>query len=153
VSVTGTVRFAWRGGFADAEVEALHAEGFGHAPTGDGWWERVNRHSLGWVCARPRGDGTLLGFVNVAWDGAGHAFVLDTVVAASARRLGVGTGLVAAAVDGAAAAGCEWLHVDFEDHLSGFYLDSCGFTPTGAGLVNLGRGVAHGGHGPAQWVT
>jgi hypothetical protein len=63
--------------------------------------------------------------------------VLDTVVAATARRLGVGTGLVAAAVEGARAGGCEWLHVDFEEHLSGFYLASCGFSPTAAGLVKL----------------
>lgn len=134
MSVTG-LGYTWRDRFADAEVEALHAEGFGHPPTGGGWWERVNRHSLGWVCARD--GGTLVGFVNVAWDGASHAFVLDTVVAASARRRGVGTGLVAAAVDGARAAGCEWLHVDFEDHLRGFYLEACGFTTTGAGLVKL----------------
>ena len=139
MSVTGTISYSWRGGFDDAEVEALHAEGFGHPPTGDGWWERVNRHSLGWVCARASSDGggALLGFVNVAWDGASHAFVLDTVVSAAARRRGVGTGLVAAAVDGARAGGCEWLHVDFEDHLRDFYLASCGFTPTGAGLVKL----------------
>ena len=135
MSVTGTINYAWRGEFVDAEVEALHAEGFGHPPTGSSWWERVNRHSLGWVCARD-GD-ALVGFVNVAWDGASHAFVLDPVVSGAARRRGVGTGLVAAAVDGARAGGCEWLHVDFEDHLAGFYLESCGFTPTGAGLVKL----------------
>ncbi len=134
MSVTG-LRYTWRDRFDDAEVEALHAEGFGHPPTGDGWWARVNRHSLGWVCARD--GGTLAGFVNVAWDGASHAFVLDTVVAATAQRRGVGTGLVAAAIDGARAAGCEWLHVDFEDHLRGFYLEACGFTATGAGLVKL----------------
>jgi len=37
----------------------------------------------------------------------------------------------------AKAAGCEWLHVDFEDHLRGFYFGSCGFKPTNAGLVHL----------------
>jgi hypothetical protein len=31
----------------------------------------------------------------------------------------------------------EWLHVDFEDHLRGFYFDACGFTPTNAGLIEL----------------
>jgi hypothetical protein len=35
------------------------------------------------------------------------------------------------------AAGCEWLHVDFEDHLSEFYFDGCGFTPGAAGLIAL----------------
>jgi hypothetical protein len=41
------------------------------------------------------------------------------------------------AVEGARAAGCEWLHVDFEDHLRGFYFDACGFVPTNAGLIEL----------------
>jgi hypothetical protein len=40
-------------------------------------------------------------------------------------------------VEGARAAGCEWLHVDFEDHLRRFYLGACGFTPTNAGLIEL----------------
>jgi GNAT superfamily N-acetyltransferase len=78
-----------------------------------------------------------VGFVNVAWDGATHAFVLDTVVAASIRRQGVGAELVAVAADGARAAGCAWLHVDFEPDLRRFYLDACGFTPTQAGLIAL----------------
>jgi len=47
----------------------------------------------------------------VAWDGARHAFVLDTVVAGRMRRHGVGTGLVAVAVRQARAADCQWLHV------------------------------------------
>jgi GNAT superfamily N-acetyltransferase len=73
----------------------------------------------------------------VAWDGVVHAFVLDTMVTAGARRRGVGTRLVEVAVREARAAGCEWLHVDFEDHLRGFYFDACGFTPTNAGLIEL----------------
>ena len=44
---------------------------------------------------------------------------------------------VEVAVEQARAAGCEWLHVDFEDHLRGFYFDACGFTPTNAGLIEL----------------
>ncbi|WP_419706231.1 hypothetical protein [Promicromonospora sp. NFX87] len=31
----------------------------------------------------------------------------------------------------------EWLFVDFEPHLESFYLESCGFRPTSAGLVHL----------------
>jgi GNAT superfamily N-acetyltransferase len=87
------------------------------------------------LCARD--DEGLVGFVNVAWDGAAHAFVLDTMVGTRARRRGVGTLLVAEAVAGARAAGCEWLHVDFEDHLGRFYFDACGFRPTNAGLIAL----------------
>ena len=45
--------------------------------------------------------------------------------------------LVEVAVREARAAGCEWLHIDFEDHLRGFYFDACGFRPTNAGLIEL----------------
>jgi GNAT superfamily N-acetyltransferase len=129
------ITYAWRGRFHDAEVNALHADAFSHQVLQDDWWDQVNRHSLGWVCAR---DGSALaGFVNVPWDGAGHAFILDTMVAARAGRQGVGTSLVALAASQARRAGCEWLHVDFEDHLRPFYLGSCGFTPTDAGLIHL----------------
>jgi GNAT superfamily N-acetyltransferase len=66
-----------------------------------------------------------------------HAFILDTVVAARARRCGIGAALIAAAASHARAAGCAWLHVDFEDHLAGFYFQACGFIPTSAGLISL----------------
>ena len=66
-----------------------------------------------------------------------HAFLLDTLVRADRRREGIGSALVRAAVAGARGTGCEWLHVDFEDHLRDFYLQRCGFVPTGAGLVAL----------------
>jgi hypothetical protein len=46
------VAHEWRGGFGNAEVNLLHAEAFGHPPRTEDWWTRVNRHSLGWVCAR-----------------------------------------------------------------------------------------------------
>jgi GNAT superfamily N-acetyltransferase len=129
------IDYEWRGVFDNVALNALHAEGFGHRVLGEDWWAQVNRHSLGWVCAR---DGrALVGFVNVVWDGGVHAFVLDTLVAAGARGRGTGTGLVAVAVANARAAGCEWLHVDFEDHLRPFYFDACGFTPTNAGLIAL----------------
>ena len=101
----------------------------------DDWKGQVQRHSLGWVCARD-GD-QLVGFVNVPWDGAVHAFILDTMVTAKAGMQGVGTQLVAIAVTEARAAGCEWLHVDFDDHRRAFYFDPCGFTPTNAGLIAL----------------
>ncbi|MEU6237699.1 GNAT family N-acetyltransferase [Kitasatospora sp. NPDC047058] len=132
-----TTRYTWRGPFTDDELNALHAEGFDHPVQAIAWRARLERHSLGWVCARPAAGGPLTGFVNVAWDGGGHAFLLDTVVAGAARHAGVGTRLVAAAVDGARAAGCAWLHVDFEPHLRAYYLDACGFRSTDAGLFRL----------------
>ncbi|RKN08619.1 GNAT family N-acetyltransferase [Streptomyces radicis] len=132
------ITYVWRDAFGNDEVEALHAEGFGHEPlASDDWWGRVRRHSLGWVCARRAGTGALVGFVNAVWDGGGHAFLVDTVVAGSARHEGVGTRLVALAAERASAAGCEWLHVDFEERLRPFYINACGFSPTPAGLIAL----------------
>ncbi|MGH3154363.1 MAG: GNAT family N-acetyltransferase [Streptosporangiaceae bacterium] len=125
----------WRGQFSNAALNQLHAEGFGHAVLQDDWWAQVNRHSLGWVCARDGHD--LAAFVNVAWDGGVHAFILDTLVTARVRNQGLGTRLIAVAADHARAAGCEWLHVDFDDHLRPFYFGSCQFTPTNAGLIAL----------------
>jgi GNAT superfamily N-acetyltransferase len=129
------IEYEWRANFDNSEVNALHAEGFSHPVLKDDWKGQVRKHSLGWVCAR-RGD-ELVGFVNVAWDGGVHAFVLDAIVTETAGRQGVGTQLVAVAVSEARAAGCEWLHVDFDDHLRAFYFDACGFTPTNAGLIAL----------------
>jgi GNAT superfamily N-acetyltransferase len=129
------IAYAWRGDFSSAELNALHAEGFEHALLDWDWREQVARHSLGWVCAREGGE--LVGFVNVAWDGGSHAFVIDTLVAIAVRRRGIGVELVKVAEREARAAGCEWLHVDFEDHLREFYFDACGFVPTNAGLIVL----------------
>jgi GNAT superfamily N-acetyltransferase len=134
-----TISCDWRAPVTNEELEALHAEGFGHEATGFDWLARLSRHSLGWVCARR--DGDLVGFVNVIWDGGAHAFILDTVVTPAVQRAGVGTSLVSAAAAGAREAGCEWLHVDFEDHLAGFYFESCGFRPTQAGLIRLRPGL------------
>jgi ribosomal protein S18 acetylase RimI-like enzyme len=131
--VTG-VRYSWRGEVSDAELVAL-VEAHGGRPE-PGWWDRISPHSLGWVTGRLTG-GELIGFVNVAWDGGDHAFLLDTKVASSHQRQGIATGLVAEAARQATAAGCEWLHVDFEEHLGPFYFDACGFRPTAAGLIRL----------------
>jgi GNAT superfamily N-acetyltransferase len=78
----------------------------------------------------------LIGFVNVAWDGGIHAFLLDTCVHPGFRRQGVGKRLVIEATRLARERGAHWLHVDFEPHLETFYAD-CGFRPTGAGLIRL----------------
>ena len=101
-----------------------------------GWWDRIRPHSLGWVTARDR-HGVLVGFVNVASDGGDHAFLIDTKTRGTWQRRGVGTEVVRLAARHAEAAGCEWLHVDFEPELSAFYFDACGFRPTDAGLVHL----------------
>ena len=59
------------------------------------------------------------------------------MVTANHRTRGIGTRLIESARDQAAQAGCEWLHVDFEDDLSDFYIGACRFTPTSAGLIHL----------------
>ena len=130
------VTLTWRGAFTNAELNALHAEGFGTPVRDDDWLGQVEGHSLGWVTARDAG-GDLVGFVNVAWDGGVHAFILDTLTAARAQRQGIGTQLVRIATERARDAGCEWLHVDFEPHLTRFYLASCGFGSTPAGVIAL----------------
>jgi GNAT superfamily N-acetyltransferase len=76
----------------------------------------------------------LIGFVNVAWDGGQHAFLLDPTVHPDFRRQGVGRSLVQAAIQLASARGITWLHVDYEEALEPFYR-SAGFMPTRAGLV------------------
>ncbi len=132
------IRVSWRGDFTSTELNALHAAAFGTRRFSDeecDWHSLVASHSLGWVVAR---DGeTLAGFVNVVWDGLVHAWLQDTIVSPDYGRLGIGTRLVAAARAGAAAAGCEWLHVDFDEQLRPFYVDSCGFTPSAAGVLRL----------------
>ena len=105
-------------------------------PAVEGWWDQIRANSLGWVTARAT-DGGVVGFVNVAWDGGGHAFLLDTKTHSVFQRKGIGTRLVALAVEHAKAAGCEWLHVDFAPELEPFYFDACGFRSTLAGLIHL----------------
>ena len=132
------VEYVWRGDFSNAEMNALHAEAFETRIYGESEWnwrDQVERHSLGWVVARE--GQALVGFVNVPWDGLVHAWIQDTMVATSARHRGVGKELIAVAAQGARQAGCEWLHVDFDDDLREFYFDACGFTPTNAGLIEL----------------
>ena len=120
----------------DVRLSALHARAFdGDPAVVTPWAARLERHALTWVGAF---DGNrLIGFVQVCWDGGEHAFLLDTAVDPEWRHQGVATCLVRRAADDTAAAGCTWLHVDFEPHLTGFYLDRCGFQPTAAGLLRL----------------
>ncbi len=128
------VSYAWRGPLADVEVVDLVLSHGGQAEAG--WWDRIRPQSLGWVTARAV-DGALVGFVNVAWDGGDHAFLLDTKTRGTHQHRGIGSALVGRAAAEARAAGCEWLHVDFGPELAPFYLDACGFGPTDAGLVHL----------------
>jgi ribosomal protein S18 acetylase RimI-like enzyme len=125
--VPDPIEYRWRGPLTDQEMVALAAAHGGRVTPG--WWDRIRPHSLGWVTARLPGGG-LVGFVNVAWDGGNHAFLLDTEVSGEHQRQGIATELVASAARSAEAAGCEWLHVDFEARLAPFYFGACGFRLT-----------------------
>jgi len=133
-AVSDEVDYSWQGPISDAEMVEL-VESHGGRPAA-GWWDRIRPYSLGWVTARVR-DGVVVGFVNVAWDGGDHAFLIDTKTRGDWQRRGVGTEVVRQAAHHAKAAGCEWLHVDFEPDLAPFYVDACGFRPTDAGLIHL----------------
>jgi GNAT superfamily N-acetyltransferase len=103
------------------------------APSG-GDFNSVLQRSLGYIGAF---DGDLLiGFINIAWDGGEHAFLLDTMVRPEFQRQDIGTELVQEAISLCRESGVAWVHVDFEPHLSAFYL-ACGFRPTAAGVIKL----------------
>ena len=78
----------------------------------------------------------LVGFINVAWDGGAHAFILDTCVSPAMRRQGIATRLIEKATELAGDRGAEWLHVDFELDLAALYR-KCGFRASEAGVINL----------------
>src|SRR3954451_1342992 len=102
------VLFAVRAPLTDAQLNALFAAAWPcHIARSFG---SVLERSLTWVAAW-RAE-RLVGFVNVATDGAAHAFIVDTTVHPVVQRKGVGQRLVAAAIEHARAAGAEWLHVD-----------------------------------------
>ena len=94
----------------------------------------VLARSLTYICAFA-GD-RLVGFVNLAWDGGAHAFLLDPTVHPEFRRQGIGSEMVNKAVSESRARGVEWVHVDYEPALAAFYR-RCGFQPTSAGLIRL----------------
>ena len=128
----------WRGAFADEEIQRVHNRAFAIEPPNppDPWRQWLDRHSLGWVTAR-RGS-ELVGFLNVITDGGVHAWLQDVVVDPGHQHGGLGKAMVELATQRSREAGCEWLHVDFDDELAAFYIESCGFQPTAAGLRQLG---------------
>jgi GNAT superfamily N-acetyltransferase len=132
--VRAPVGYRVRGAVDDVALSELHDEAFGEPGPVQPWNARLHRHSLTWVEAYA--TARLVGFVNVAWDGGVHAFLLDTCVDPAQRGQGVGSALVRRATGAARQAGCTWLHVDFAPELTAFYA-RCGFSPTGAGLLRL----------------
>ncbi|MET8468245.1 GNAT family N-acetyltransferase [Streptomyces sp. NPDC006422] len=126
--------YAWRDPVSDEEMVDLVRSHGGNDVAG--WWEKIRAYSLGWLAARDA-DGLLVGFVNVAWDGGDHAFLVDAKTRGTHQRRGIGAAVVRLAASCARESGCEWLHVDFEPELRGFYFGACGFRPTEAGVIRL----------------
>ncbi|AHG92799.1 GCN5-related N-acetyltransferase (plasmid) [Gemmatirosa kalamazoonensis] len=116
----------------DDELNALFASAWpAHTPRAYG---AVLDRSLAYLAAFV--DEELVGFVNVAWDGGAHAFLLDPTVHPGFRRRGIGRELVRRAARLARDRGAVWLHVDYDPALRGFYA-AVGFRPTEAALLRL----------------
>ncbi|WP_332688773.1 GNAT family N-acetyltransferase [Devosia sp.] len=119
---------------SDDAMRRLWLAAWGSA--GPASFESILKRSLVHVGAY---DGALLvGFVNVAWDGGIHAFILDTCVDPVYGRQGIAQRLIARAIEVSRQRGAQWLHVDFEPHLEELYRKA-GFGPTKAGLMRLTR--------------
>jgi ribosomal protein S18 acetylase RimI-like enzyme len=116
----------------NAELNCLFAASWrGHTEAD---FSPILSRGLCYVCAY-EGE-RLVGFVNVAWDGGIHAFLLDTTVHPDFQRRGIGVELVRRAAEAAREKDIHWLHVDYEPHLKAFY-EACGFFHTEAGLMRL----------------
>jgi GNAT superfamily N-acetyltransferase len=116
----------------NAELNALFAAAWENHTARD--FAPILALSLVYVCAYHTGG--LAGFVNLAWDGGAHAFLLDTTVHPAQQRQGIGRRLVELAAAAARLHRLEWVHVDYEPHLEAFY-HRCGFRPTAAGVMRL----------------
>lgn len=105
------------------------------------WPDHTNRdfqpilsRSLAYIASFEQSQ--LIGFVNIAWDGGVHGFILDTTVHRDYQRQGIGQMLLDEARRVALKHNLEWLHVDFEPEYESFYRKA-GYVPTAAGLLRL----------------
>ncbi len=143
---TGDVRYEWRATFSNHDVNALHAQAFAHPELDIDWRAQVERHSLGWVCATDASNGLASSASSTSPGTAGSTPSSSTpLVEQRLRRIGVGRGLLEVAERQSRAAGCEWLHVDFEEERRDFYLGSCGFI-SDAGRPDRACAESHAGH-------
>ena len=131
LSSESSIRYAVREALDAQALNGLFAAAWG-SPKPD--YERVLARSFTWISAHSRDD--LVGFVNVAWDGGVHFFLLDTTVHPDWARKGIGRRLVDMAIDACRGRG-EWLHVDADEGLMSRFYERCGFERTPAGLLSL----------------
>jgi ribosomal protein S18 acetylase RimI-like enzyme len=127
------VRYERRTEIDSVALNELFAATWGSPRPG---YEVVFGHSFTWVGAWAGAE--LVGFVNVAWDGDVHFFLLDTTVHPAWQRRGIGRRLVEEAIDACRGHG-EWLHVDADEELMARLYGPCGFEPTPAGVLDLTR--------------
>src|SRR6266849_10460223 len=87
------VRYERRPTLDGQSLQALFIAGWGAPKPG---YDSVLARSFTWVAAVSGND--LVGFVNVAWDGGVHFFLLDTTVHPAWRGGGIGRRLVEEAI-------------------------------------------------------
>lgn len=128
------VEYSHRAHVAESELQDLFEVAWGSRKCDFG---PVLARSFTWITARVRDR--LVGFVNVAWDGGVHYFLLDTTVHPDWRHQGIGRRLVLEAISDCHAGQGEWIHVDADDALMTSFYSRCGFEPAPAGLVHVGQ--------------
>lgn len=125
------VRFVAKPEIDIALLNELFTAAWGRPKPG---YERALDRSFTWICAYA--EEALVGFVNVAWDGDVHFFLLDTTVHPRHRGRRIARGLVEAAIDACRGRG-EWLHVDADENLMRRLYLPAGFEPTPAGVIDV----------------
>lgn len=130
--MTATIAYQLSPHISNEALNRLFHESWDHHQERD--FSKVLERSLLYICVFDKQ--ALIGFVNIAWDGGEHSFLLDTTVHPNYRKRGIGTRLVKKAMEALQERGVTWLHVDYEAHLEEFYT-ACGFTRTKAGLYQF----------------
>jgi len=131
-NLEASLQYATRAGVGNAELNQLFRAAWPQHKQRD--FESLLGHSALYVTAHlgPK----LVGFVNVAWDGGQHGFILDPTVLPEHRLQGIGNALMRHAIAGARDRELVWLHVDFEPGLEAFYRKA-GFVSSEAAVLRL----------------
>ena len=103
----------------------------GHGKPG---YDDVLARSFSWISAHD--EVRLVGFVNIAWDGGVHFFMLDITVHPDYQRRGIGASLVRKAIDACRGHG-EWLHVDSDEELLERLYLPAGFSPANGATIRV----------------
>lgn len=126
------ITYGERAELEPAELQDLFARAWTGGPKRG--YDEVLARSFSWISAHD--EDRLVGFVNIAWDGGVHFFMLDTTVHPGYQRRGIGATLVRRAIAACSGRG-EWLHVDSDDELMTRLYLPAGFTSANAGIVSV----------------